>query len=174
MTHQQPTAGTDPQLPQPTVPEAIATTLGRIPSGLYVVTWRESDRDRGMLASWVMQAGFQPPAITLAVASGRGLLSVLDDRTPFVVNVLGESQRPLMARFGRPAGAGDDPFAGVPIVRSTSGAAAFSESVGWLECRSTSRADAGDHVVVVALVVGAGVGTGAEPLVHLRRNGLRY
>lgn len=165
---------TDTQLSQPSSADAVATMLGRIPSGLFIVTWREAGRDRGMLASWIMQAAFQPPMITVAVGTSRGLLSFLGERTAFVVNVLGESQRPLLARFGRPAGAGDDPFDGLPVERAPSGAACITESVGWLECHAAARVDAGDHVVVVAAVAAAGVGAGAAPLVHLRRNGLRY
>jgi flavin reductase (DIM6/NTAB) family NADH-FMN oxidoreductase RutF len=182
MSHGQPTTETDAQLSQPAGAAAVgaggddtlATVLGRIPSGLFVVTWRESGHDRGMLASWVMQAGFQPPTITVAVGTSRGLLAALGDRTPFVVNVLGESQRPLLARFGRPAGPGDDPFAGLAVNRAPCGAASIADAVGWLECHATAQVDAGDHAVVVATVTAAGAGSGAAPLVHLRRNGLRY
>ena len=92
----------------PVVTDATAAALGRIPSGLFVVTWRgrEDDaaaQDRAMLASWVMQGGFVPPLITIAVGTSRDLLAAIDQCTPFVVNVLGESQRSLLARFGRPA-----------------------------------------------------------------------
>jgi flavin reductase (DIM6/NTAB) family NADH-FMN oxidoreductase RutF len=153
---------------------AIATALGRIPSGLFIVSWRDGDSDRTMLASWVMQAGFAPPAVTLAVAVSRDLLAAIAAGTPFVVNILGESQRPLLARFGRPATPGEDPFAGLDIVRSPGGAAALVAAAAWLECRGTAQAAAGDHVIVVAEVTAAGGGSGEPALVHTRRNGLRY
>ncbi|MFO0423090.1 MAG: hypothetical protein ACK52C_05475 [Planctomycetia bacterium] len=38
------------------VDDAVATALGRIPSGLFIVSWRLEGVDRTMLASWVMQA----------------------------------------------------------------------------------------------------------------------
>ena len=41
----------------PGVSEGVATALGRIPSGLFVISWRDDGADRTMLASWVMQAG---------------------------------------------------------------------------------------------------------------------
>ena len=148
----------------------MAAALGRIPSGLFVVAWREGDADRTMLASWVMQAGFAPPAISVAVAPSRDLLAALDRGVPFVVNVLAESQRPLLARFGKPT---DDAFAGLAVHRTPAGAAALADAAAWLECRAVARAVHGDHVVVVA-EVGAAGGTAAEPLVHVRKNGLRY
>lgn len=180
MTQPQPT----PQTPAP--PDAIAGALGRIPSGLFIVTWREESdasgaapRDRGMLASWIMQAGFTPPLVTIAVAASRDLLATIDQCRPFVVNVLGESQRSLVARFGKPAGPGEDPFAGLKVDRTAAGQPVLLDATGWLECRPVSQVGGGggqmgDHIVVLARVDAAGCGPEEPPLVHTRRNGLRY
>ena len=163
---------------------AVGAALGRIPSGLFVVTWRDRDTtadasDHAMLASWVMQGGFAPPLITIAVGTSRDLLSAIDQCTPFVINVLGESQRTLVARFGKPAAPGDDPFAGLAVDRSPSGAAVIPEAVAWLECQAVTQAGGsggqmGDHVIILARVLAAGTGPEQQPLVHTRRNGLRY
>ncbi len=127
-----------------------------------------------MLASWVIQAGFAPPAISLAVAASRDLLAAIDRGASFVVTILGESQRSLLGRFGKPAAPGEDPFAGLEIVRSAGGAAGIGGSAGWLECRAVSRAAAADHVIIVAEVLSGDSGPATSPLVHLRKNGLRY
>jgi flavin reductase (DIM6/NTAB) family NADH-FMN oxidoreductase RutF len=179
MTHPQPTSQNEPA-----DAEATAAALGRIPSGLFVVTWRAAENDadstdRGMLASWIMQGGFVPPLITIAVGTSRDLLAAIDQCTPFVVNVLGESQRPLLARFGKPAGPGEDPFAGLAVSRSPAGTAIISEATAWLECQAMTQAGGGggatgDHVIILARVVAAGTGPEATPLVHVRKNGLRY
>lgn len=170
MTSSTPSPPAAPVPPAAAPATGIAVALGRIPSGLFVVTWRDGDTDRGMLASWVMQAGFEPPALSVAIAPARDLLAAVDRGATFVVNVLAESQRSLLARFGRPA---DDPFVGLTIERAPGGVAVLADAAAWLECRSAVRAAHGDHVVVIAEVVAAG-GTGAEPLVHLRKSGLRY
>ena len=157
--------------PDTSTPDAgIPSALGRIPSGLFVVAWREGDADRCMLASWVMQAGFAPPQVSVAVAASRDLLAALDQGTAFAVSVLADAQRSLLARFGKPA---DDAFAGLAVQRTATGAAVLADAAAWLDCRPTARAAHGDHVVVLAEVV-AGGGTGAEPAVHVRKNGLRY
>jgi flavin reductase (DIM6/NTAB) family NADH-FMN oxidoreductase RutF len=148
----------------------IPAALGRIPSGLFVVAWRDGDADRCMLASWVMQAGFAPPQVSVAIAASRELLGALDRGTTFAVSVLADAQRSLLARFGKPA---DDAFAGLAVQRTATGAAVLADAAAWLDCRPTARAAHGDHVVVLAEVV-AGGGTGAEPAVHVRKNGLRY
>jgi flavin reductase (DIM6/NTAB) family NADH-FMN oxidoreductase RutF len=176
MTNSPPSPQTDAARPDGS-PVGIA--LGRIPSGLFIVTWRDGDQDRGMLASWVMQAGFEPPMLTVAVAPSRGLLTAVESGTPFVVNVLADTQRPLLARFGKPAAAGENPFAGLAVRRPACGAPALTEAAAWLECSPVART-AGtaeiccDHVVVLARVTDAGTGPDAPPLVHMRKNGLRY
>jgi flavin reductase (DIM6/NTAB) family NADH-FMN oxidoreductase RutF len=179
MTQPQPTSQSEP-------PDAgaIGAALGRIPSGLFVVTWRGLEKDadatdRAMLASWIMQGGFVPPLITIAVAASRDLLAAIDQCTPFVVNVLGESQRSLVARFGKPAAPGEDQFAGLAVDRSPSGTAVIADGIAWLECQAVTQAGGsggqmGDHVIILARVMAAGTGPEQAPLVHTRRNGLRY
>jgi len=179
MTQPQPNAQNEP-----VDLDATAAALGRIPSGLFVVTWRSAEQDadavdRGMLASWIMQGGFVPPLITIAVSTSRDLLAAIDQCTPFVVNVLGESQRSLLSRFGRPAGPGENPFDGLRIERSSSGTAVLADASAWLECQAVTQAGGGggltgDHVIILARVVAAGTGPEATPLVHVRKNGLRY
>jgi flavin reductase (DIM6/NTAB) family NADH-FMN oxidoreductase RutF len=179
MTQPQPNAQNEP-----VDTDAIAAALGRIPSGLFVVTWRAVENgadatDRGMLASWIMQGGFVPPLITIAVSTSRDLLAAIDQCTPFVVNVLGESQRSLLSRFGRPAGPGENPFDGLRIERSSSGTAVLADASAWFECQAVTQAGGGggltgDHVIILARVVAAGTGPEATPLVHVRKNGLRY
>ena len=185
MTPAQPTSKNDNVVPQVASAQpadgrapidGVAAVLGKIPSGLFVVTWLEQSQDRGMLASWVMQAGFQPPLIMIAIDRSRNLLTAIEQGSPFVVNVLGESQRGLLAKFGRSGSSGENPFAGLTIVRTPCGAAAIDGSVGWLECRCSGipLGQDGEHAVVIATITAACAGSAEVPLVHLRRNGLRY
>lgn len=165
-----------PQIPAAGQADLIGGALGRIPSGLFVVTWRDAERDRSMLASWVMQAGFIPPTVTVAVAPGRDLLAAIDRGATFVVNVLGEGQRQLLSRFGRPLAADEDPFAGLDVSRAPTGEAILDQSAAWLACTAIGRlaASGTDHVVILATIDAAGVGPAGAPLVHVRKNGLRY
>ena len=53
--------------------ERIGPALGKIPSGLFVATAtiNQGAKNVGMLCSFVEQAGFQPPMISMAVGHGR-------------------------------------------------------------------------------------------------------
>ena len=159
--------------------DTIGTILGRIPSGLFIVTWRENDADRTMLTSWLMQAGFEPPAISIAVGRDRQFLKAAGcGDLRFVVNLLADSQRGLLGRFGRPTPEGQDPFAGLTISRSPCGAAILPDTVGWMECRVRPLPPAtvipGDHLIVSGDITVAGTGPADAPLVHLRKSGLHY
>jgi len=168
-----------PPTPQTTVTPAadgLAAALGRIPSGLFIVTWRVADADRVMLASWVMQAGFAPPLISVAIGTTRDLLATTRAGTPFAVTILADSQRSLLGRFGKPIPEGEDPFASLPVERTPAGIAVLADAAGWLECRPVGEAAAegADHVVVLGRVEAGGGQPDTTSLVHLRRNGLKY
>ena len=154
----------------------LASALGRIPSGLFVVTWRTDARDHAMLASWVMQVGFAPPLVSVAVGTSRDLLAAVRSGAPFAVNVLAETQRSLLARFGKAPAEGEDPFAGLGVERTPQGLAALADAASWLECRPVGEATAAgaDHVLVLGRVEAAVGRPDSPPLVHVRRNGLKY
>lgn len=162
--------------------EAIGSILGRIPGGLFVVTWQEEDVDKTMLTSWLMQAGFNPPAISIAVGTGRRFLSLIGKADfRFVVNVLSENQRSLLGKFGKPPAIEAEPFSGIDIRRSPCGAGILQNSVGWMECKARPvflsagpEQNSGDHAIVVANVLTAEISSVDQPIVHLRKSGLHY
>ena len=52
-----------------------------------------------MLASWVMQAGFEPPMVSVAIKLGRYVCDWLTEGQPFVLNLVGEGQKELLKHF---------------------------------------------------------------------------
>jgi flavin reductase (DIM6/NTAB) family NADH-FMN oxidoreductase RutF len=108
--------------------------------------------------------------VSLAVAASRDVLAELERGAVLGISVLGEAQRPLLSRFGKPV---PEPFEGLDVRRTPTGSAVLADAAAWLECRRVASTSHGDHVVVLAEVTAAG-GSEREPLVHVRRNGLRY
>src|SRR5215212_332671 len=92
-------------------PEGFAA-LGRVPSGLFILTVRHGEDETGMLASWVQQCGFDPPQVVAAFAKDRWVLKWLKPHAAFAVNVLAEGQKQLMAHFGKGFGPGEEAFTG--------------------------------------------------------------
>ncbi len=56
----------------------IAPALGKIPSGIFVATAVVENAPIGMLCSFVEQAGFEPPMISIALGLDRPLRPVLE------------------------------------------------------------------------------------------------
>jgi flavin reductase (DIM6/NTAB) family NADH-FMN oxidoreductase RutF len=148
--------------------------LGRVPSGVYILTARHGDQETGMLASWVVQAGFDPPAVTLAIKQGRYLNDWIDAGAPIVLNVLGQSQTSMLGHFGKGFEPGESAFDSLDIERTDQGVAVLPGVVGFLECEVTGHVDSGDHRIYLANVVGGKMTGDEKPMVHVRKSGLHY
>ncbi|MBV8456273.1 MAG: flavin reductase [Acetobacteraceae bacterium] len=152
----------------------LAGALGRIPSGLFIVTARRDGLETGMLASWVQQCSFAPPMLSLAVKQGRYLADWLAEGAAFTVNVLERDQSDMIAHFGRGFAPGEPAFEGVDVRRPDDGGPILNEALAYLECRVAGAYPAGDHRLLVARVERGGMLNDGQPLIHVRKNGLHY
>ena len=155
-------------------PESLAAALGRIPSGLFVLTARNGDEETGMLASWVQQCSFDPPQVSVAVNKGRFVLDWLAEGAAFVLNVIPEGGKALVAHFGKGFDPGEPAFTGLDVKRERDAPPVLLAAHAYLVCRVVSRADAGDHMLVIGRVTAGAVLHDAKPTVHVRKTGLRY
>lgn len=153
--------------------EGLKAALGRIPSGLYVVGAVDEGRRIGMLCSFVEQAGFEPPMISIALGRDRALREILDRGAFFSVNILGAEDKKILAAFG--SGRQEDPFAAFPLLENAHGVPQLTGALAWLACRPRGSVPAGDHVVHVAEVVdGCLHREDSEPMIRVRKNGFAY
>lgn len=51
--------------------------MGRVVGSLSVVTCKDGDAESAMLASWISQASFDPPGLTVAVKRDRATESLM-------------------------------------------------------------------------------------------------
>lgn len=149
-------------------------TLGRVVSGIYILTIGQGAKATGMLASWVMQAGFEPPMVSVAVKKGRYVAEWLEAGEPFVLNVVGAEQKQFLKHFGRGFEPGEPAFDGVPVEHASNGVPLLVGALGYLECEPKGHVDSGDHLVFLASVTGGRLLSDAEPMVHIRKTGANY
>lgn len=158
--------------------DAVAAVLGRTPSGLFILTVRAPDGSQtGMLASWVQQASFDPPAVSVAIKKGRYHHEWLNASPEVVLNLLGESHKQFLGHFARGFDPEEEAFQGLKVQTAANGLTVLAEALGWLEGRVTGHIDAGDHVLYVVTITGAGLGPDLErerPWVHIRKSGFNY
>src|SRR5918999_987649 len=48
--------------------QTVGKALGRVPSGVFILTAAHNGESAAMMASWVQQAAFDPPAVSIAMA----------------------------------------------------------------------------------------------------------
>jgi flavin reductase (DIM6/NTAB) family NADH-FMN oxidoreductase RutF len=152
----------------------LAAALGRIPSGLFILTLRRGDLETGMLASWVQQCSFAPPCVSVAIQKGREIGALLTPHSTFCLNVLEEGQTDLIAHFGRGFSLKEDAFSGLTCQRGRPEGAILSESLAQLDCQVLNRFGAGDHDLILAQILAGGMLSEGQPMVHIRKNGLHY
>lgn len=148
--------------------------LGRVTSGIYILTAGSGDRSTGMLTSWVMQAGFEPPSITVGVKLGRYVCDWLSAGEPFVINVVAEKQFDLLKHFGSGFEPDQPAFEGIDIGHCARGIPILKNALGHLECEPTSHVDSGDHRIFLARVVRGALYSDAAPMTHIRKSGSNY
>jgi flavin reductase (DIM6/NTAB) family NADH-FMN oxidoreductase RutF len=154
--------------------QALAAALGRVPSGLFILTVRQGEQETGMLASWVQQCSFEPPQVSVAVQRGRFVHGLLADGVAFAVNVLADGQSNLLKHFGKGFSAGEPAFNGLDVYHTPAGVPVLRQALAHLDCRVAGRFATGDHDLVIGQVVGGRPHADGPPAVHVRKNGLKY
>ncbi len=158
----------------PDMSPEIAAAIGRIPSGCSILTVRTDDERSAMLVSWVQQASFTPPVVSVAVNADRPVRRLIEEARGFVLNLLGTSPAAMFRHFGRGFEPGDDAFAGIPIEEVEFGVS-IADQIAWLSCKLSGSQTIGDHVVYFGEVVAASADAALPaPYVHVRRSGGSY
>ena len=154
--------------------------LGRIVGSLCVLTASkgkgENNIKGAMLASWVSQASFSPPGLSIAVSKDRSVESLLQKGDKFALNILSEkSLKEPLKRFSKPFSPGENRFKGINYEETPNEQIIISESLAWLDALVISRMECGDHWVIYAEVKYGGVLKKDDlTAVHHRKSGSNY
>ena len=154
----------------------LEKALGRLSSGLYILTTHKGNISSGMFASWVAQASFKPLGISVAVAKDRAIESLLHVGDRFVLNVLEEGNyQKLMKHFLKRLPPGADRFADLKTYPATNGSPILADALAYMECEVKSRMECGDHWTIYATVSAGRVSKpDALTAVHHRKVGNHY
>jgi flavin reductase (DIM6/NTAB) family NADH-FMN oxidoreductase RutF len=162
-------------LTQPTI-TLLGLALGRIPSGLFILTVRRDDQTTGMLLSWVQQAGFNPPMLTVAVRRNRYISDWIQVTGRFTLNQIPANHKMLLRHFAHGFPPGADAFSGVSLYpESASGGPILADALAYLDAEVVALLTAGDHCLFLARIVAGGLlNPDCEPFVHIRNDGSNY
>lgn len=151
--------------------DAIGQAIGRIPSGVFIITAKRGEQKIGMMGSWVAQAGFEPPTISVAVHPDREIYKAIEETGKFSVNVLSNENMNLMKTFSRYS---PDQFNEVDHADTENGIV-LNEAVAVMHCQFKGKCELSEHHLFIGEVIdGAYMNHEQAPMVHLRKSGFNY
>ncbi len=154
--------------------------LGRIVGSLCVLTTSKGELDNkisgAMVASWVSQASFSPPGLSISVSKDRAVESLLHCGDKFTLNVLAAGRHnKLMKQFLQPFPPGADRLTGLQLETSPAGQPILPEALAWLEGCVEQRMECGDHWLIYAQIHhGKVLDAQGVTAIHHRRTGANY
>ena len=156
----------------------IGPILGRVPSGVFIlVAGNDSGQQTGMLASWVQQASFEPPQVTVAVNQSRYLNEWLTDGSAVTLNQVAKGDGVLFKHFGKGFEPDENAFDDVETETGTTGLPLLKAAMASMEGTVRGAIESGDHVIYMVEITSATAHQAPEefdPFVHIRKNGFNY
>ena len=153
--------------------ERIGAALGKIPSGVFIATSTQDGEEIGMLASFVEQAGFNPPTITVAIGLDRRLNQAVEESNMIGINILAEEDARLMKPFNQQDNR--SPFDSLELEDNQYELPQLSDALAFLACKIIGKIECGDHIIYAAEVIdGVLNDPSRSPMVRVRKNGFQY
>jgi 3-hydroxy-9,10-secoandrosta-1,3,5(10)-triene-9,17-dione monooxygenase reductase component len=131
--------------------ENFRNVLGRLPTGVVVVTGGDPEHPTGLVVGSFMSVSLEPPLVAVSPAKTSTSWPAVEAGGFFCANVLADGQEALARQFATP---GVDKFQGVTWEPAPATGAPLLEGVAaWIDCRIHERYEAGDHWLVLGEVV---------------------
>ncbi len=151
------------------------TVLRMITHGLYLLTVKHEGRFNASTISWLSQASFNPPLVMLGVKAETLTHTMVEGSGQFAINLLDVDQIDMAQTFFKQAEHQGDKLSGYAFEPGpVTGAPIFLDAPAWFECQVTDVVKHGDHTVVVAEVVEAGLRNPSATPMALRDTSWHY
>ncbi len=154
--------------------------LGKVIGSLSVLTAQKNEGEEiinsAMIASWISQASFSPPGITVAVAKDRAVETLLHKGDFFAVNILDENNyQKILKQFLQPFLPGANRLSGLQLIESPKKQPILPDALAWIEGSVKDRMECGDHWIIYAEILnGKVLNQNGVTAIHHRRTGANY
>lgn len=158
---------------------AVGLAMGRLPSGLFVLTAASGEQRMGIVVSFVQQACLNPPMVTVAIAKGRPIMPLISESRQFGLCQLAQDDRVMARKFAKLNNAAitEDPFLGFELIQGVMPKLPIlANTLAYMECELVSHMDIeGDHDLFIGAVRGGLLRqSDSQPLIRLRDSGQDY
>ena len=148
------------------------TALRMFSYGVYILTSKFEDDYCAATVTWVSQASFEPPLISVCIKGDSASYSIVKARGEFLLHLLGEGQKDLAASFFKQTTLKNG-LINYQEYQLQDNLPLLKEVPAYLKCRVLDIMENGDHPLFLSEVKDAVVYKKLEPL-ELRSTGWSY
>ncbi len=148
-------------------PKVFKEALSLWASGVSVITYSGKSGKGGLTVSSFSSVSLDPPLISFCLAKSSSAISIFQEAKSFTVNVLSADQKQVSADFASSQDKAMVLDAQKTFVGET-GVPMISECLTNLDCELFQTVDAGDHLILIGLVVWA-KSQGGSPLLYFNK-----
>ncbi|MFT4123169.1 MAG: flavin reductase family protein [Microbacteriaceae bacterium] len=130
---------------------AFRNALAHYGSGITVVTGLDGDTPVGFTCQAFYSVSMEPPLVSISVMRTSTTYPRLRRTGRFAINILAEDQAAVASQFGR---SGIDKWSGIERSTTPTGMPVIDDALVWIDCKRYAEHEAGDHIIVVASVLG--------------------
>ena len=140
----------------------MSQALKKITYGFYIVTSRKKNeemttRNEDYIAagtvSWISQASFDPPLVTVAIQKHTDLHETIEKSRVFAVNIVGKEGREMLSRFAKESTIKGNKINGFSFSEGKTGAPILDDVPAYFECELREDVTLGDHSIFVGEVI---------------------
>jgi flavin reductase (DIM6/NTAB) family NADH-FMN oxidoreductase RutF len=150
--------------------QAFKQAMAQFASGVTIVTTVDEGVRYGMTVAAFSSVSLTPPMALVCIANSASARGPIERAGRFAVNILGQDQVGLGARFAGMVKGVVDRFDGVATREGITGSPILLGCLAVVECRLRHAYPGGDHTIFVGDVVFAEATPACEALLHYSRN----
>lgn len=141
---------------------------GSFATGVSVITTAGEDGPRGLTANAISSLSLEPTLFLVCVDEKATSYPVLQQAGRFAVNILAADQEDISNFFAGTTPA-DNPMGDVQYRMSDHGSPLIEGAIAWLDCKTHSILDGGDHKIFVGEVTSCDIPQpDTDPLLYFR------
>jgi flavin reductase (DIM6/NTAB) family NADH-FMN oxidoreductase RutF len=154
--------------------EAKKNTLRLLHHNVAVVSSGKGEDLISALVTWFTQSSFEPPILTMAIKAESRLLTTIKKEKFFIVSLVKKGDKELAGKFFKPQLLENNTIGGFSGKVYETGGFILSDSPAWLACSINTIVPEGDHHVILANIVQAGINSAGDSAMCLTETGWKY
>ena len=140
--------------------------------GVYILSSVNEDEYCVSTITWVSQASFEPPMISVCIKQNSASYEIVKKRGEFILHLLGDNQKELASTFFKPTIFENEKLNGQEFSLKNN-LPLLKDVPAYIQCKVVEILENGDHPLFLAEVVDAKINNNSDPL-ELRKTGWTY